>query len=65
MAGGQRDHGVYEAARSTGRKTRRKKSADALEHERNGHNRSLKRDVRCHLATHASSFMPLDSGDRT
>jgi len=34
-------------------------------HEKNGHNRSLVRDVRCHLATHASSFMPLDSGDRT
>lgn len=30
------------------------------ERERNG-NRSVVRDVRCHLATHASSFMPLDS----
>lgn len=33
--------------------------------ERNGRNRSVERDARCHLATHASSFMPLDSGDRT
>lgn len=36
-----------------------------LERERNDRNRSAERDVRCHLATHASSFMPLDSGDRT
>lgn len=29
--------------------------------ERDGRNRPAVRDVRCHLATHASSFMPLDS----
>lgn len=35
------------------------------EQRRDGHNRPMERDVRCHLATYASSFMPLDSGDRT
>jgi len=29
------------------------------------HDRPLERDALCHLTTHASSFMPLDSGDRT
>lgn len=63
VAGGQRNHGVYEAART--RRKKRGREALMREHERNGHNRSVERDVRCHLATHASSFMPLDSGDRT
>lgn len=41
------------------REVRRKEGRDAR--ERNDRNRRAVREVRCHLATHASSFMPLDS----